>query len=166
MIARELDLDRKSVRRRLQQTEWKPYRRAARADTLLASHAEYLRSLAAEVGCCFQGAPAAGSTEPNYETVERFVRPLRETQLHAAVTRTRFETPSGESQIDWGAGAGPSPRRGRARYVFVLTLGFRGAGVRGGGLDRRHRSFPAALGASAGDMTVQIQERNDGFGAT
>ena len=29
----------------------------------------------------------------SYETVKRFVRPLREARLHAAVTRTRFETP-------------------------------------------------------------------------
>ena len=50
VIARELDLDRKTVGRCLRQTEWKPYRRAARADTLLASHAEYLRRRAAEVG--------------------------------------------------------------------------------------------------------------------
>ena len=37
-IARELDVDRKTVRRCLRQTEWKPYQRAARADTLLATH--------------------------------------------------------------------------------------------------------------------------------
>ena len=49
-IARELDLDRKTVRRCLRQTEWKAYRRAARADTLLTAHAEYLRGRAAEVG--------------------------------------------------------------------------------------------------------------------
>ena len=33
--------------------------------------------------------------ERSYETVKRFVRPLRETELRAAVTRTRFETPQG-----------------------------------------------------------------------
>ena len=48
-IARELDLDRKTVRRCLRQTAWKPYQRAARSDTLLAAHAEYLRRRAAEV---------------------------------------------------------------------------------------------------------------------
>ena len=105
-IARELDLDRKTVRRCLRQTEWKAYRRAARADTLLTAHAEYLRRRAAEVGYSAQvlfqelrGREYDGS----YETVKRFVRPLREAQLHAAVTRTRFETPPGlQSQIDWG----------------------------------------------------------------
>ena len=49
-IARELDLDRKTVRRLLRQKQWKPYQRTALADTLLASHAAYLRRRAAEVG--------------------------------------------------------------------------------------------------------------------
>ena len=105
-IARALDLDRKTVRRCLRQREWKPYQRAPRVDTLLATHAEYLRGRAAEVGYSAQvlfqelrRREYCGS----YETVKRFVRPLRETQLHAAVTRTRFETPPGlQSQIDWG----------------------------------------------------------------
>ena len=102
-IARELDLDRKTVRRCLRQTEWKPYQRAARTDTLLATHAEYLRRRAAEVGYSAQvlfqelrGRQYDGS----YETVKRFVRPLRETQLHAAVTRTRFETPPGLHYVE------------------------------------------------------------------
>ena len=64
VIACELDLDRKTVRRRLRQTEWKPYRRAARADTLPASHAEYLRRRTAAVGysaqVLFHEPPAAG----------------------------------------------------------------------------------------------------------
>ena len=34
-IARELDVDRKTVRRCLRQTEWKPYQRATRSETLL-----------------------------------------------------------------------------------------------------------------------------------
>ena len=77
-MARELDVDRKTVRRCLRQTEWKPYQRAARADTLLATHAAYLRRRAADVGYSAQvlfqerrGRQYAGS----YETVKRFVRP-------------------------------------------------------------------------------------------
>ena len=42
-IAGALDLDRKTVRRCLRQTAWTPYERAARSDTLLTTHAEYLR---------------------------------------------------------------------------------------------------------------------------
>ena len=102
-IARELDLDRKTVRRCLRQTEWKPYQRAARLDTLVATHAEYLRRRAAEVGYSaqvlfqeLQGRQYRGS----YETVEQFVRRLGETQLRAAVTRTRFETPPGLHYVE------------------------------------------------------------------
>ena len=89
-IARELDLDRKTVRRCLRQREWKPYQRAARADTLLVSHAEYLRCRAAEVGYSAQvlfQELRHRQYRGSYETVKRFVRPLRETQLQAAVTR-------------------------------------------------------------------------------
>jgi len=127
-IARALDLDRKTVRRCLRQTQWKPYRRAPRVDTLLSTHAEYLRGRAAEVGYSAQvlfqelrGRQYRGS----YETVKRFVRPLRETQLHAAVTRTRFETPPGlQSQIDWGQARVWLGARRQVRHIFVLTLGF------------------------------------------
>ena len=105
-IARELDLDRKTVRRCLRQSAWRPYQRAAREDTLLAP---YVRQRAAEVGhsarVLFQELRRR-RYEGSYETVKRFVRPLRETQLRAAVTRTRFETPQGphrnpESIVFW-----------------------------------------------------------------
>ena len=102
-IARELDLDRKTVRRCLRQTEWRPYQRAARSDTLLSSHAEYLRRRASAVEysaqVLFQELGQRGY-RGSYETVKRFVRPLREARLHAAVTRTRFETPPGLHYVD------------------------------------------------------------------
>src|SRR5438874_11612178 len=41
-IARQLNLDRKTVRGILQEPAWQPYTRAERADTLLAEHAAYL----------------------------------------------------------------------------------------------------------------------------
>ena len=94
-IARELDLDRKMVRRCLGQAEWRPYQRAAREATLLAPHATYLRQRAAEVGYSAQVSfqeLRRQQYQGSYETVKRFVRPLRETPLQAAVTRTRFET--------------------------------------------------------------------------
>ena len=127
-IARELDLDRKTVRRCLRQTEWKRYRRAARADTLLASESEYLRRRAAAGGYSAQvlfQELRRREYRGSYETVKRFVRPLRETQLHAAVTRTRFETPPGlQSQIDWGQARVRLGAAWEVRHVFVLTLGF------------------------------------------
>ena len=127
-IARELDVDRKTVRRCLRQTEWKPYQRAARADTLLATHASYLRRRAADVGYSAQvlfQELGGRQYEGSYETVKRFVRPLREMQLYAAVTRTRFETPPGlQSQIDWGQARVWLGAQRQVRHIFVLTLGY------------------------------------------
>ena len=127
-IARELDVDRKTVRRCLRQTEWKPYQRAARADTLLATHASYLRRRAADVGYSAQvlfQELGGRQYEGSYETVKRFVRPLREMQLYAAVTRTRFETPPGlQSQIDWGQVRVWLGAQRQVRHIFVLTLGY------------------------------------------
>ena len=127
-IARELDVDRKTVRRCLRQTEWKPYQRAARVDTLLATHAAYLRRRAADVGYSAQvlfQELRGRQYEGSYETVKRFVRPLREMQLYAAVTRTRFETPPGlQSQIDWGQARVWLGAQRQVRHIFVLTLGY------------------------------------------
>ena len=48
-IARQLDLDRKTVRGILQEAAWQPYTRAERADTVLAEHARYLETRAPQV---------------------------------------------------------------------------------------------------------------------
>ena len=48
-IARDLNLDRKTVRGILQAATWQPYPRAERADTLLEEHAAFLRARAPEV---------------------------------------------------------------------------------------------------------------------
>lgn len=47
-IARQLDLDRKTVCRCVRPLSFQPDRRAPREDTLLAEHAEWLRSRAAD----------------------------------------------------------------------------------------------------------------------
>ncbi|MGH9418921.1 MAG: ISL3 family transposase, partial [Thermoanaerobaculia bacterium] len=79
-IARRLDLDRKTIRRCLKQNEWQPYQRPARADTLLAEHAEFLRERSAAVRysaqVLYQELKERGYTG-SYDTVKRFVQPLR-----------------------------------------------------------------------------------------
>ena len=85
-IGRQLDLDRKTVRRCLRQTEWRPYERAARSETLLTAHAEYLRRRASTVDYSAQvlfQELRRREYRGSYETVKRFVRPLREARLHA-----------------------------------------------------------------------------------
>jgi transposase len=127
-IARRLDLDRKTVRRCLRQSAWKPYVRPPRTDTLLAEHEAFLRVRAPKVGYSarilfqeLQGRHYDGS----YETVKRFVQPLRAVLLVAERAALRFETPPGlQSQIDWGQARVHLRHQPVTIHVFVLTLGF------------------------------------------
>src|SRR5438105_10869809 len=48
-IARQLALDRKTVRGILHEAAWQPYMRAERTDSLLAEHTRYLQSRAPQV---------------------------------------------------------------------------------------------------------------------
>jgi transposase len=128
-IARLLDLDRKTVRRCLRQRDWQPYRREAAGDTLLTAHADYLRERAAAVQysarILYQELRRDRGYAGSYETVKRFVAPLRELQAAAELTQTRFETaPGQQSQIDWGESQVPFRHGRRKVHFFVLTLGF------------------------------------------
>lgn len=128
-IGRRLDLDRKTVRRHVRQTAWHPYHRAVVVETLLTAHAAFVRIRAPQVGysarILYQELRASRGYTGSYETVKRYVAPLREVQEHADRTRLRFETPPGQqSQIDWGQALVPFRAGPRIVHVFVLTLGF------------------------------------------
>jgi transposase len=127
-LARRFDLDRKTVRRCLRDTTWTPYQRPSQPATLLTQHAEYLRARAPKVRysaqILFQELRQQGYGGA-YDTVKRFVRPLRTARLLAEGTWTRFETPPGaQSQIDWGTATVRFREQPRVRHIFVLTLGF------------------------------------------
>jgi len=128
-IGRRLDVDRKTVRRSLRQATWQPYRRAVGAETLLTAHADFVRDRAPQVGysarILYQELRASRSYTGSYETVKRFVAPLREVQGQAERALVRFETPPGQqSQIDWGQATVPFRAGAQVVHVFVLTLGF------------------------------------------
>jgi transposase len=127
-IARRLDLDRKTVRRCLKLEQWKPYERAARTDTLLVTHADFLRERAPAVRysaqVLFQELKAKGYTG-SYDTVKRFVQPLRTAETLAERASVRFETPPGhQSQIDWGSARVHFRHQPVVLHLFVLTLGY------------------------------------------
>lgn len=127
-LARQFGLDRKTVRRCLRDATWQPYQRPSAAETLLTPHAEYLRAQAPKVRysaqILFQELRQQGY-RGSYNTVKRFVRPLRTARLLADGTVTRFETPPGvQSQIDWGTVTVRFRQQPRVLHVFVLTLGF------------------------------------------
>ncbi len=128
-IVRRMELDRKTVRRCVRESSWRPYRREVKAVTLLAAHAPWLRRRAPEVRysarILYQELRAERGYRDSYETVKRFVAPLRELAASEQVTQRRFETgPRQQSQIDWGQ-ARVVFRHGAVKLrLFVLTLGF------------------------------------------
>src|SRR3972149_4634175 len=85
-IARRLDVDRKTVRRCLRQERWQAYERAARTDTLLAEHGDFLRERAPQVcysaQVLFQELRRKGY-RGGYDTGRRVVPPLRAAGLLA-----------------------------------------------------------------------------------
>ena len=128
-IARCMDLDRKTVRRCLRARTWRPYQRRVQGDNLLTPHAAWLQHRAPEVRysarILYQELTRERGYRGSYETVKRFVAPLRELGRCDSLTQTRFETAPGEqSQVDWGQARVPF-RHGPTRlHLFVLTLGF------------------------------------------
>jgi transposase len=128
-IARQLQLDRKTVRGILDATAWQPYARAERADTLLAEHTSYLQTRAPQVQysarILYQELRQARGYHGSYETVKRFVRPLRAAEQGAERATVRFETPPGhQSQIDWGQARIHFRSQPVILHVFILTLGY------------------------------------------
>jgi transposase len=145
-IARLLDLDRKTVRRCLRDTAWRPYTRVSRPDTLLAQHADFLRQRAPEVQysaqILFQELRRQRGYGGGYDTVRRFVAPLRQLASRAELCQTRFETPPGQqSQIDWGEVGTELGSRSIRLHIFVLTLGFSRRGFYWASPDERLPQF-------------------------
>ena len=106
-IARELGMDRKTVRRCVRANAWQTYQRASREDTLLAAHESFLRERAPQVRywtrILHQEFCHERGFTGSYDVVKRFVAPLRVLEAAAEATQTRFETPPGlQSQVDWG----------------------------------------------------------------
>jgi transposase len=145
-IARRLAIDRKTVRRWIRMP-WQPYQRAPKEQTLLSVHEDFLRERAAQVQfsaqILFQELRRQRGYSGSYETVKRFVAPLRELQLAAEATQTRFETPPGQqSQIDWGQTQVTFRSGGRRKvYFFVLTLGYSRRGFYWPSADERLAQF-------------------------
>ena len=127
-IARELELDRKTVRLCLQQQAWTPYLRKVKAPSVLDAHRQWLNERAPQVHysarVLHQELRQRGFGG-SYEIVKLAVRPLRADATVAALTQRRFETAPGEqAQVDWGQ---ITVRFGLERvkvHVLVMTLGY------------------------------------------
>jgi len=127
-IARELDLDRKTVRKCLNQPEWKSYERTVKSPKVLDDFNTWIQERAPQVNysarilhqeLCKLG--YVGS----YETVKLAVRPIRAQASIDGLTQGRFETGPGEqAQVDWGELTVAMGSGRRTVHVLVMTLGF------------------------------------------
>jgi transposase len=126
-IARELGVDRKTVKRWLRLGGWQP-RQPQRRERQLDCFAEFLERRAPEVG--FNGVvlhrelQACGFTGGLMQ-VQRFIRPYRDRRRWSELATVRFETGPGEqAQIDYGqlwVWIGSQPEK---VHLFVFTLGY------------------------------------------
>jgi transposase len=128
-IARELELDRKTVRSCLQQQTWAPYQREVNTPTLLDAHREWLAERAPQVHysarIVHQELRGQRGWTGSYETVKLAVRPLRAAASVAALTQRRFETAPGEqAQVDWGQLTVRLAGVPTKVHVLVMTLGY------------------------------------------
>lgn len=124
-IARELDLDIKTVRK-WSREEWKPQRRRAREEEL-SEYEEVIAKRFAEVGYNAE-VLYRELQEGGYEGSARSVRRYVEGQREAArpeVATMRYETGPGEqAQVDWGMiGIWIGEQRVKV-HLFVMVLGF------------------------------------------
>jgi transposase len=127
-MARELGVDRKTIKRILAQERPAPYRRTVTRPTVVTPYLDAIRRRAAEVDYnayrIFQELQARGYAG-GYEMVKLAVRPLRAERDRLAEATLRFETaPGRQAQVDWGttwAQIGTQPVRVQ---VFVMVLGY------------------------------------------
>lgn len=147
-IARDLDIDRKTVRRCLQQPEWKPYARVVKPATVLDGFMAWLLARAPQVNysarILHQELRQQGF-EGSYETVKLAVRPIRAEASLAGLTQRRFETGPGEqAQVDWGELTVTMGEQRRVVHVLVMTLGFSRRAYAEGFVNERIPSLLAA----------------------
>jgi transposase len=148
-IARELGLDRKTVRSCLKREQWAPYQRTVKRTSVLDGHRQWLQERAPQVGysarILYQELTRERGFSGCYEVVKVAVRPLREAATVASVTQMRFETAPGEqAQVDWGQ---VSVTLGAVRtkvHVFVMTLGYSRRGYAEGYLNERMENLLSA----------------------
>ncbi len=127
-IARQLQLDRKTVRHWLSQSTWTPYQRHATAETILSPHRDWLMQRAPQVRysarILYQELRKLGYTG-SYDTVKLAVRPLRAEASIASLTQQRFETaPGQQAQVDWGQANVHFAAGLKKVHIFVMTLGY------------------------------------------
>jgi len=142
-IAGSLGLDVRTVRKILRQQELQPYKRSVSGETILSPWQDFIRQRLAAVGYCarsifeeLQGMGYSGG----YDTIKRFVRPLRKEAMVEATVR--FETPPGrQGQVDWGQCWTILAGKRTKIHPFVMTLGYSRRMFAKGAMDEKLPTF-------------------------
>jgi transposase len=125
-IARTLDLDVRTVRKILSQSEPKRYQRQTSGDTLLTGYQDYIKKRLEAVGYCAQSIYEElkeRGYNGGYDTVRRFIQPFRKEAFTEPTPR--YETPPGkQGQADWGQCWTILGSKRSKVHVFVMTLGY------------------------------------------
>jgi transposase len=127
-IARELGIDRKTVKRWLRLRVWQPRQPQRRRERQLDRFAELIERRAPEGGfngvVLYRELKGVGFTGGLLQ-VQRFVRPYRQQRRWSELATVRFETGPGEqAQVDYGqlwVWIGAQPEK---VHLFVFTLGY------------------------------------------
>ena len=125
-IARAVGLSVQTVRKILRQKQPLGYVREKQESELLGPYQAYILQRLAAVAYCAQATfeeLQVRGYRGSYQTVKRFVSPLRkEAEIEATV---RFETPPGrQGQADWGQCWTMIAGKRVRNHLFVLTLGY------------------------------------------
>jgi transposase len=131
-IARELGVDRKTVKRWLRLGSWQP-RQSPPRPRLIDRFAEFIGRRAPEVGWNgvvlhreLVGLGFAGS----YQQVRRFLKPYRAQRKWSELATVRFETEPGEqAQVDYGQLQVWIGEQRQTVHLFVFTLGWNARGI-------------------------------------
>ena len=126
-IARELGVDRKTVKRWLKLGDWRP-RQSPRRPRLLDRFAEFIERRAPEVGwngvVLHRELKVLGFSG-SYQQVHRFLKPYRARRRWSELATARFETGPGEqAQVDYGQLQVWIGEQRETVHLFVFTLGY------------------------------------------
>jgi transposase len=127
-LARELRLDRKTIKRILAQSRPAPYHRTVPRFSVVTPYLDYIQRRAPEVDYnayrIFQELQAQ-QYPGGYEMVKLAVRPLRAERDRLAEATMRFETaPGRQAQVDWGTTWAHVGEVRTRVYLFVMVLGY------------------------------------------
>lgn len=127
-IAEKFNVDRKTVRKILNNEQYNGYKPRPHQDKLLDSWQEFIEQRAPQVG--FNATKLhlelmAKGFAGSYSLVKQAVRPLRTMFAAAEKAFMRFETPAGkQAQVDWGSSKVLLGGKEIRVHIFVMVLGY------------------------------------------